>query len=575
MCQQVNVTTHRTGGLLDVIVTRCDEQVSDIVVTETGVSDHQLVTCRLPVTVMSSEYLPTVGRKWNEFSLDVFRAELSKSMPCCNDREWMKSVSIDELFAIYNSELVRLIDVHAPQYIRRRKRRLLTPWFDDECRMLKRNVRRLERKYRKSRQQADRLAWVLKVKEQAIFHQQKERLYWSARIISNAANPKRLWRDLDDLMKRTDESPAASQIESTQRAEEFGNYFDTKVAAIRHDTEQAAPPSFETYTDQQFVKFTVTSPAEITKLILAASNKCCCLDPVPTDLVKNCVDLLGPYITDMFNRSLTDGYVPPSQKVAHVTPHLKKRGLDITDSKNFRPVSNLSLLSKLLEKVVAGQLNGFLNITNTLPSTQSAYRKFHSTETALLKVFSDLCKAVDDGNTCLLGLLDLSSAFDTVDHNILLTRLDVSFGVKSTALEWFQSYLTDRTQVVRVAGCSSKTSRLRCGVPQGSILGPLLFIIYASPVIDIIRRHGLLSHCYADDTQLHFYCAPDQMDSLILTFSKCIADLELWMASNRLKLNCDKTEFAWIASRYRFNALHNQTPVVNIGNSVISPSTGA
>ena len=262
-------------------------------------------------------------------------------------------------------------------------------------------------------------------------------------------------------------------------------------------------------------------------------------------------------------------------KSAYVIPHLKKRGLDANDSKNFRPVSNLPFLSKLLERVVSTQLNDYLKVTGTLPSTQSAYRKFHSTETALLKVFSDLCQAIDDGNTCLLGLLDLSAAFDTVDHNILLNRLDLSFGVKGSVLQWFNSYLSDRTQTVQVAGCSSAKSILKSGVPQGSILGPLLFIMYTSPVTDIIRRHGLLSHCYADDTQLYFYCSPDQLDGQLLKLSNCVAELDHWMASNRLKLNCDKTEFIWIASRNKLETLHNSLPLVNIGSEVISPVTGA
>jgi hypothetical protein len=216
-----------------------------------------------------------------------------------------------------------------------------------------------------------------------------------------------------------------------------------------------------------------------------------------------------------------------------------------------------------------------LNVTGTLPSTQSAYRKFHSTETALLKVFSDLCHAIDDGNTCLLGLLDLSAAFDTVDHNILLTRLDLSFGVKGSVLQWFSSYLSDRTQTVQVAGCSSTKSPLKCGVPQGSILGPLLFIIYTSPVTDIVRRHGLMSHCYADDTQLYFYCSPDQLDGLVSTLSNCVAELECWMASNRLKLNCEKTEFIWMASRQKLAILHDSLPPVNIGTQFITPVPGA
>ena len=369
-------------------------------------------------------------------------------------------------------------------------------------------------------------------------------------------------------MRRSDDVPATSQEESSRRAQDFIEFFDQKVSAIRDGTTNEATPTFRIGNFQQPLdKFNSTTPDQIIKLLAAASNKYCALDPVPTSIVKNCADMLAPFISQLFNRSLGVGYVPASQKTAFVSPRLKKRGLDSSDNKNFRPVSNLSFLSKLLEKVVASQLNDFLEKTNALPSLQSAYRKFHSTESALLKVFSDLCKAVDEGNICLLGLLDLSSAFDTIDHEILLSRLKITFGIDGVALEWFRSYLSGRTQSVRVSGCSSRPSTLRCGIPQGSILGPLLFILYASPIQDIINRHGLWNHCYADDTQIYFRCAPDQMDSLVSSVSSCIAELEAWMASNRLKLNCDKTEFVWIYSRYR--ALQT-SPTVNVGKSPVS-----
>ena len=163
----------------DVVITRCSDRVADIVATETGISDHLLLTCRLPASVMMTEYVPSEGRKWNDFSLDAFRSDLADSILCCAESEWFESVTTDDLFQICNDQLLRLIDKHAPRYTRKRKSRVLSPWFDNECRMFKRSVRRLERKYRKSRQPADRLAWVLKQKEKAAFFQQKERAYWS------------------------------------------------------------------------------------------------------------------------------------------------------------------------------------------------------------------------------------------------------------------------------------------------------------------------------------------------------------------------------------------------------------
>jgi len=577
MCQNVQQPTHKQGGLLDVIITRHSDCVTDVNITETGVSDHCLLTSRLPVQLPSNESIPVEARKWNNFSIDSFRSDLMESI-ICSGTEWTKCRTLDELFNIYDSELTTILDRHAPRYVRKRKKRVLTPWFDADCRQLKRKVRVLERKYRKSGDPADRLAWVTKLQEQARFHREKERLYWSTRINTNAGNSRRLWRDLDSLMKRDDSNAHMpnTSAEATQQADDFLQFFEKKVGSVREDTCNAPEPVFNTG-DKPAVRFTsfrhVTS-GDIAHLINSSPNKQCSLDPVPTNIVKGCVDLLSPFICVLFNRSLDEGYLPQSQKVANIVPHLKKRGLNEADCKNYRPVSNLPFLSKLLERVVVQQLNEFLSSNNTLPKFQSAYRRYHSTETALLKVFSDICRAIDDGNTCLLGLLDMSCAFDTVDYNILLTRLEVTFGISSIALQWFKSYLTDRMQAVRIAGHCSRISPLRFGVPQGSVLGPLLFLLYASPIIDIIINHGLMTHCYADDTQLYFYCTPQQMPELAEKFKICIAEIECWMHSNRLKLNSDKTELVWLASRKTFRSM-SASPSVEVGGCVVQPTDGA
>ena len=157
--------------------------------------------------------------------------------------------------------------------------------------------------------------------------------------------------------------------------------------------------------------------------------------------------------------------------MAIVTPILKKSNLDPADISNYRPVSNLSLLSKLLERAIKQQLTGYLESESLLPHNQSAYRAGHSTETAALRVFSDLVSESDAGNISLMALLDLSAAFDTVDYEILFQRLETVCGIAGTALAWIKSYLTDRKQAIKCGGATSATCNLTCGVPQGSVLG--------------------------------------------------------------------------------------------------------
>ena len=136
----------------------------------------------------------------------------------------------------------------------------------------------------------------------------------------------------------------------------------------------------------------------------------------------------------------------------------------------------------------------FLEVNDALPVTQSVYRKFHSTESALLKVYLDLCLALGKGHIALLGLLDLSAAFDSVNHEILLKRLESSYGITGAPLNWMRFYITNREQSVNVCSAKSAKVRLNCGVLQGSVLGPLLFVLYTKDVINIIKRHGLINH---------------------------------------------------------------------------------
>ena len=220
-----------------------------------------------------------------------------------------------------------------------------------------------------------------------------------------------------------------------------------------------------------FTAFSQLTTDDIITAVRRLPDKSSAADPIPTNVLKQVVDLVAPFFVELFNRSLNSGQFPDVFRHAFVTPVVKKPGLDASAASSYRPISNLSVLSKLLERLVVRQLVNYLTSADLLPSLQSGFRAGHSTETAVLRVLSDILHAVDCGDVAALVLLDLSAAFDTVDHDILLQRLQVTFGIGDVAHRWIRSYLSGRTQRVRLGAKKSSITHLVCGVPQGCVLG--------------------------------------------------------------------------------------------------------
>jgi len=215
----------------------------------------------------------------------------------------------------------------------------------------------------------------------------------------------------------------------------------------------------------------------------------------------------------------------------------------------------MSIVSKLLERLVARQLLEYLDRSGLLPRLQSAYRACHSSKTAVLKVLSDILLAIDAGDLSALVLLHLSAAFDTVDHDILVRRLETSYGLSGSVLQWFQTYLVGRRQYVRTGSSASSPTLIVWGVPQGSVLGPILFLLYTADLIPLIQACSLLPHHYADVTQIHGFCRPSASLELQNTISNCVDDIAMWMRSNRLQLNTAKTEILWSSTARRSHKL--------------------
>ena len=312
---------------------------------------------------------------------------------------------------------------------------------------------------------------------------------------------------------------------------------------------------------------------EVAEIVRKAPAKHCILDIVPTWLMKETASEFTPVLTCIINASLASGEVPLKFKEAVINPLLKKPSLDRNEINNYRPVSNLNFMGKVLEKIVASRIQHHLNSHQLLEPFQSAYRRFHSTETALTRVFNDLAMALDQGKVAVLVLLDLSAAFDTVDHSILLERCRNDFGICGIALRWLESYLSDRTQCVAINNQLSSPRTLKCGVPQGSILGPLLFIMYTSPLGKVIRENSIHYHLYADDTQLYAISELEDLGDTISHTERAISKVKDWMNANLLKLNTNKTEFLVITNKYQLERV--KTTTLKVADDAIQASSSA
>ena len=267
-------------------------------------------------------------------------------------------------------------------------------------------------------------AWRSQRRVYRDLRQRKRLAFWSTAVEADRHSPRDLWRTVDRLLGRG--RPPISTAVSVQ---EFSDYFANKVANVRSSTADAPEPSFVQVAGHSLTAFADIAVDDVINVIKQLPDKSSDADPLPVPVMKQLADVLAPFLWALYNRSMTTGHFPAVYKQAIITPLLKKPDLDPTDAGSFRPISNLSVVSKLLERLVSRQLLNYVQSSGLLPTYQSAYRPGHSTETAVLRVLSDILLAVDQGEVTVLVLLDLSAAFDTVDHATLLRRLEQSFAL--------------------------------------------------------------------------------------------------------------------------------------------------
>jgi hypothetical protein len=284
------------------------------------------------------------------------------------------------------------------------------------------------------------------------------------------------------------------------------------------------------------------------------TGKCPGHDKLKSNIIKMVSNEVAYPLSIIFNNSLTSGVVPDDMKVAKVIPIYKK---DSPESfGNYRPVSVLPCLSKILERIVYNRSYDFLCKNDILYDKQYGFRTNHSTYMAVLDFVNGISKAFDESMYTIGIFMDLSKAFDTIDHNILLNKL-YHYGFRGVSYDWFCNYLTNRKQYVLYDSVKSPVNDIRCGVPQGSILGPLLFIIYMN---DICNTSSLLNTIlFADDTTV-FYSHKD-MHILCTTLNDELKEVCNWFKANKLSLNAKKTNLMFLGTRFKTKNIDSKNEI--------------
>ena len=564
LTQHVDKPTHKHGHILDLIITdQGEDLIKDIQVYIPWISDHSLVSFNLTVPKPVSSRKTVVSRNWKSVDVEKFKEDVG------NAEFSVDSDLVSESVHQYDRILHALTEKYAPLRKKNISIRPRAQWFTTELSEEKRKKRRLERRYRRTGAPKDIQAF----NEQCVYYCQllstTRQSFYINKIQENTGDQRVLFFVVDKLLHRKTEPQLPVHENLNELTNRFADFFVEKIRKIRSSfgTTSCIEPDVPEM-NCKMTEFSPVSSKELETIIKKSNNKYCSLDPIPTWLLKECLPSLLSWITNIVNQSLSS-VMPTAYKEAILTPILKKTNLDTEQLKNYRPISNLSYVSKLIEKVVAKQITSYMS-TNWLDETmQSAYRTNHSTETALIRIHNDILWALDRNEAVLFISLDLSAAFDTIDHKILLARLEHRLGITGNCLKWICSYLEDRKLRVAIDGEMSELKDLSFGVPQGSVLGPKLFTMYILPLGDIARKHNIHFHMYADDCQLYITFLKVNSSMVKTKMELLLTEIREWMAANMLKLNDDKTEIIAFDGPRR-NPV--QLSPLRIGNEVISIS---
>ena len=568
-----------SGTLIDLILTNRPENILLTGVIHLGISDHSLIYAVRKFKLPKSR--PTIKevRNFKHFCVDKFRADLHQA-------PWDMIFSFDDpniCWTLWKSFFHETLSKHAP-LCQKRVRSNPVPWITPTIKQIMRNrdfhkKRAIKynssynwQKYKNLRNIVNR---EMKLSKSQFYHSEIQ-------TCAISGNIKKTWSVINSLTGKSKKTTSINEIlvdndnttsDPKMIAESFNEYFvnigsrlaseASKEFSENELTNNNNQPNIQTNSKFYFSQISIESVALTLRNL--KTNKSTGLDKIPAKILKLSYDIIAPSLAFIFNLSLETGIYVDDWKRARVIPIYKAE--DKRKCENYRPISILPVVSKVFEREVFNQVYRYLCDNSLLSRFQSGFRPKHSTLSALIQMCDDWLQNMDNGNLNCVVFLDVKKAFDSINHEILLNKMHEYFGISDTQLKWFESYLINREQQCMVNGQISSPKNITCGIPQGSILGPLLFLLYINDMPKSLKY--VTPSMYADDTEI--YASSKHGDELVANLNCDLENVRKWMVQNRLQIHPTKTKYMYIGSSYNIKNNISSNPILI--NNISVPRT--
>ena len=567
----LNFSTSSSENILQLILSSCEKNNVKNIETEPDFfygSVHKLVTFFIDKQTYKKYRKTITYRDKRNFNPEVFIETCADKIkekwqePCSCLEDKINHICIHCKTKIYNEILQQEYEQACPLITKQIMCIDNAPWFTSEIKDLRKNRREAERRWRKSKTLENRTNYVI-IRNQVNEKIRETKLNYYNSVSEREKDLNKLYGIFDSLLgvKKENILPD-NENDDKNLAIKFVKYFENKIKLINEilevernniNTVDAVHTGLHDLNYEPLKEFKMPSIQDTLKVINNAKKTVSDRDPIPIKDVSDASNfqILGELIHNVVCDSIALSRFPYSEKIACVLPTYKGKE-DKNQLSSYRPISNLTFMSKVIEITVKEQLCEYLSENNLLPKEQSAYRKNHSTETVMLAMANDFLESLDNKKNGILILLDLSAAFDTVNHELLLNNL-FKLGLKDKVLEWFRDYLENRQMYVKVRNSKSEMTTLLSGVPQGSVLGPILFSMYTRELANILEQYDVRFKLYADDCQIYIEFGEDENIGDRIT--QIIMNVKKWMTRKWLKLNDNKTVFTYIGNNENVKTL--------------------